>query len=408
MFQSKEFGCMLMFAGTCIGAGMLALPLSTAGSGFILSSFILVFAACTCVVTSLLILEAVTKSPDNLRNLSSISEFSLGKVGKITCSISYLVLLFSLSCAYVSGATSMIQANLHVLDTTCHTTLINCIYICVIAMVVHQGHRVVDISNRILFSLKALCFFALIILLLGSIQWALLLDLNIDWTLSVNAIPVLFFSFGLQIVVPTVFYYLDRDIARTRRCILLGSLIPFIVYLVWLVFTLGLLPRYGNPSFANFLSSHSANNIGDFFFYINKQNPLTTLLLIAFAHTAIATSYATVSLSLRDFIQDAFKLSHTTKGQCAATLLTYLPTLLLVTLAQNVFQQALNFSAAVITIVLIFVPIAMVTVIRKRNISGGYTAAGGTMFHGLLAVIGAMLFVAGLMASFGYLPTLSQ
>ncbi len=388
---------------------MLGLPLSASGPGFLISLILLTIAALTSIITSLLILEVLSKTPDSVKSFSSMSAYTLGSTGLIFCTVAYLVLLLALSCAFVSGGASMIKANLHANGISAPNHFISVTYVFIIACVVYKGHQTVDWANRILFSLKGVCFFLLTALLFHDIKIPLLIDTNNSTRFIASAIPILFFSFGLQIVVPSVFYYLNKNIKSTRKAIIAGSLLPFTVYVIWLTVTLGILPRYGAHSYADFLTTHDNNNIGDFFLYINKGSNLTTLLIIIFANVAIATSYATIALSLKDFIRDSLRISLSRRGNITSTLLTFVPTLVLVMFASDIFQQALNFSAAIITIVLILIPIAMVIAIRRQKnpANDGYTSAGGTTLHILLAFIACILFVTGILASMDKLPTLS-
>ncbi|MCV5941987.1 tyrosine transporter TyrP, partial [Escherichia coli] len=57
MSRSKVFGSTLIIAGTTIGAGMLALPLASAGIGFTTSLVIMLSLWALMAFTALLMLE---------------------------------------------------------------------------------------------------------------------------------------------------------------------------------------------------------------------------------------------------------------------------------------------------------------------------------------------------------------
>ncbi|MCY4045864.1 MAG: hypothetical protein OXE99_12370 [Cellvibrionales bacterium] len=410
MINSKLIGSTLIFAGTCIGAGMLALPLSASGPGFLISVGLLCLAAFVSTWTSLLFLEALDKTPEDVQNFSSLSRYTLGPIGQFICVLACFTLLFSLSCAYVSGGTSLIYASIEEFGFHFSKSTISAFYVLFVGSIVLSGHKTVDWLNRCLFSLKGICFIILIALLLPGIKAPLLTDVKNSTPYVWSAIPVLFFSFGLQIVVPTIYHYLDENVKLTRKAIIIGSILPCVVYILWLAVTLGVLPRYGERSYSTFFSQFNANQIGDFFLYIYRGYSWIDIVTNLFAHIAIGTSYCTIALSLKDFIMDICRFPASKRNNFIAVIIAFFPTLLLVIFAPDIFQVMLNFTAAVITIAFVFIPIAMVIRLKhdKRcHNKEGYTVSGGWPLQLTVTIIGIILLVTGLLASVGKLATLS-
>src|SRR3990167_3066784 len=106
MFDFKLLGSILLIVGTSIGAGMLALPIATAQLGFV-GSLILLF-SCWFVMTAgaFLILEVNLWLPQN-SNLVSMAKATIGPLGQIISWITYLLLLYSLLCAYIAGGSDL-------------------------------------------------------------------------------------------------------------------------------------------------------------------------------------------------------------------------------------------------------------------------------------------------------------
>src|SRR5438552_1817543 len=102
----KFVGGVLLIVGTCIGAGMLALPIATAELGFIGSCILLV--VCWLVMTygALLLLEVNLWMPQN-SNLISMAKATIGPSGQIISWVTYLLLLYSLLCAYIAGGSDL-------------------------------------------------------------------------------------------------------------------------------------------------------------------------------------------------------------------------------------------------------------------------------------------------------------
>src|ERR1700730_4739719 len=104
--MSKErgsvFGGMLLIVGSCIGAGMLGLPVITGISGFF-PSLIMFFIAWAFMLACALLLIEVNGWYHHQVNLLTMVGDTLGKVGKAICWVSYLFLFYALLVAYISG-----------------------------------------------------------------------------------------------------------------------------------------------------------------------------------------------------------------------------------------------------------------------------------------------------------------
>ena len=106
--NKKIFTASLLIAGTTIGAGMLALPIVTAVSGFMPS--IIVFAICYLfmMATGLLLVEALSWYKGEF-NLVSLATTLLGPFGKWLAWLLYLFLFYTLTVAYTAGGADILQ-----------------------------------------------------------------------------------------------------------------------------------------------------------------------------------------------------------------------------------------------------------------------------------------------------------
>src|SRR5690349_15788542 len=100
--NSKLIGSILLIVGTCIGAGMLALPIATAKLGFIGSIILLVAVWMVMTVGAFYILEVNLWMPQN-SNLITMSRATIGPIGQIISWINFLLMLYCLLCAYIAG-----------------------------------------------------------------------------------------------------------------------------------------------------------------------------------------------------------------------------------------------------------------------------------------------------------------
>ena len=101
--KNKILGSALMIAGTTIGAGMLAMPLTSAGMGFGATLALLIGLWALLAYTGLLFMEVYQTAPRQDVGVASLAEQYLGIGGRLSATISLLVLLYALLAAYISG-----------------------------------------------------------------------------------------------------------------------------------------------------------------------------------------------------------------------------------------------------------------------------------------------------------------
>src|SRR5262245_13572036 len=103
MFKSNRLiGGILLVAGTTIGAGMLAIPVVSSFGGFFSSFALLFFCWLFFFYTAWILLDVNLASP-GAENLISMVGRALGPLGKAVCWVAYLLLLYSLTAAYIAG-----------------------------------------------------------------------------------------------------------------------------------------------------------------------------------------------------------------------------------------------------------------------------------------------------------------
>ena len=106
MADGKVLGGILLIAGTAIGAGMLAMPISTGVVGFANAMFIICLTFVYMLVCLFLLLEAKLHCQGS--NIISMARETLGAKGSTIAWISFLLLLYSASAAYISGGGSLL------------------------------------------------------------------------------------------------------------------------------------------------------------------------------------------------------------------------------------------------------------------------------------------------------------
>ena len=402
MTQSKIFGSTLIIAGTTIGAGMLALPLASAGIGFTTSLFIMISLWGLMAFTALLMVE-IHQYADKDATLHSLAKQILGEKGKWVASFAMLFLFYSLCAAYIAGGGTQFThrlTDLAGLDIS--NSLGTLIFTLVVAVIVTVGTSTVDKVNRLLFAGKMIAMIAVLTFLAPNVSQSYLLSMPLGQGLVVAAIPVIFTSFGFHGSIPAIVKYLDGDTPSLRKAILCGSAIPLVIYIFWQLVTLGVVSQ---PELVeNSGLSALIVTLGQ---TVHQSNLSSTIGI--FADLALLTSFLGVSLGLFEFMGDTIKKKKIGANRTVAAIITFVPPLVFALFYPQGFIMALGYAAIALTILAIFLPVVMVIKVRNQEQYNGenqYQVKGGKVALTMTAAIGLMIITSQVFISLGILPSL--
>lgn len=404
MTQSKIFGSTLIIAGTTIGAGMLALPLASAGIGFGTSLLIMIALWALMAFTALLMVE-IHQYADKDATLHTLAKQILGQKGKWIASFAMLFLFYSLCAAYIAGGGAQFTHRLtEFAGIEISNPLGTLLFTLLVALVVTIGTSTVDKVNRLLFAGKMVAMIIVLSFLAPNVSQSYLLSMPLEQGLIVAAIPVIFTSFGFHGSIPAIVNYLDGDTPSLRKAILIGSAIPLIIYIFWQIVTLGVVsqPQLVENSGLSALIVTLGQTV--------HQSNLSSIIGV-FADLALLTSFLGVSLGLFEFMGDTIKKKNIPLHRMAASVITYLPPLVFALFYPQGFIMALGYAAIALTILAIFLPIVMVIKVRSNQVfqpQGGtqYQVRGGKLALTMTATIGLMIVTSQIFISLGVLPAL--
>ena len=180
-----------------------------------------------------------------------------------------------------------------------------------------------------------------------------------------------------------------------RWAILLGSLIPFVAYIVWEWLILGLVPANGLQVALNQgqMATHVLEDV--------TGNPWVSTIAQAFAFFAIATSFISVSLSFVDFLADGLKIDKTPKGKVILCNLVLLPPLFFAIIYPQIFLTALSYAGGVGVVILFgLLPAAMSWRGRYAKKLGGKQLLPGGKFA-IMLIVAFSLVVMGIQLTMG-------
>jgi tyrosine-specific transport protein len=249
-------------------------------------------------------------------------------------------------------------------------------FVILFGFVVYQGTRTVDLWNRVLMFGKILAFIAIIFLGVSYISPKYLLYDDPKFTFF--SLPVLIISFGFHNMVPSLNAYFGGNVKRTRRTILLGSCFVLVVYLIWQLIVLGIVPVKGpNGLISNYKNDREASQALMGILGISWIGVFAQFL----AFFAILTSFLAQALSVMHFLGDGLKIKAEKKENIWLCLLTLAPPCILSLIYPQLFFKALNFAGGFCAVVLFGVlPVLMTWVGRYRlKMLSSYTVRGGKL-----------------------------
>lgn len=392
-------GSIAIVAGTAIGGGMLALPLATASLGTLPAFLLLVVIWGISIYTSLLMLEI------NLRtgvgdNVHAITGKILGKVGQLIQGASFMSLLFALTMVYLMGGSSLLETRFEPLGITMNNQVAVLLFTVFFGGLIAVGVKWIDKVSRVLFTSMVILLVIVVAFLLPEVDISAMLsstgselvtgsELNNLW---LAAIPIVFTSFGFHVCIATIVRYLDGDAVSLRKILIIGSTIPLVSYILWLMVTLGTLGGDRVYGFEGSLPLLVTALQG------LANSELLKQCIDLFANLALITSFLGVTMSLFDYVAELTRAKDDFSGRAKTWLITFIPPLLCALYYPDGFFKVLGFAAIPLVIMIIFLPIAMALKQRKQNL-GGYQVSGGSAALGVAGVLGAVIIAAQLLVA---------
>lgn len=326
----------LLIAGTTIGGAVLALPILTAQLGLFPTLILYVLCCFVMMVTGLVLLEVTLWYPDET-NLLTLAKRTLGLGGEVITLLLYLFLFYSLMTAYIAGVGDLFGTFLPF-----QPFMLKTIALLVLFPILWGGASCVGRVNGWLMLLLFVTYLIFIVLGFPLIDFQHFERAN--WNKFLFALPITFTAFSYQGTLPSVIHYLDRDRSKVRKAIVIGTLIPLVVYIFWQVVVIGNVPFYGPQGLQEALEKGSPA-IGPITHWI--QWPLLESVGWLFGFAALVTSYLGVALGLSDFIADGFRGRGYTLSRFWILFLALIPPFIINLTYPGLFLKALDLAGGI-------------------------------------------------------------
>ncbi|MDU7463397.1 MAG: aromatic amino acid transporter [Haemophilus haemolyticus] len=396
--MNKTVGSTLLVAGTMIGAGMLAMPLTSAGIGFGFTLVLLLGLWALLTFSALLFVE-LYQTAESDAGIGTLAEQYFGKAGRIIATAVLIIFLYALIAAYVSGGGSLLK---DLLPESFGDKVSVLLFTVIFGSFIVIGTHSVDKINRVLFFVMLAAFAVVLSLMLPAIKFDNLMATPIDNALIISASPVFFTAFGFHGSIPSLNKYLGGNVKALRISILAGSAITLCAYILWQMSTHGLLTQ--NEFLQLLKEDATLNGLVKATLAITGSNVIAGAVKL-FSTLALVTSFLGVGLGLLECIEDLLKRSfNISAGRISLGLMTFIPPLVFALFYPEGFILALGYAGQMFAFYAVVLPVSLVWKARRTHTNLPYKVWGGNLTLIIVLVLGVIITSIPFAIRAGYLP----
>lgn len=399
--MNRIIGSILIVAGTTIGAGMLAMPIISAHVGFGTMALILIAIWIAMCYTSVVLVEVYKfNKPED--GLNTLTHKYLGNGGAILTAVSMLSLMYALVSAYITGGGDILRTSLDQwLGIQLNPQWSGFVFALLFGGIISLGTRIVDLSTKLVFTIKLIFLFFVILFLTPHIKLENLAHLPSNGLIVLSTIPIIFTSFGFYVVIPSLVQYLNGDSKKLKSVFIIGSAIPLIIYLIWELAVLG---SIDNQTFATILKKNSG--LEGLLLAIREiqESSFVKIAMNVFAAAAILTSFWGVTLSLYHYIKDLAKHRPSIKKPITSLTLTFLPPLVFALFYPDGFIIALGYASISLVILALIMPMLMLQKAQKQ--AGIQSSILQKLIFAALWALSFIIILLQILMSMGEIPSM--
>ena len=384
--MKKQLSAISLLAGTAIGSGMLSLPLVLAKYGLLFGCAMMIAFIWVAYFSSIIRSELNIYSQSDF-SLKDVGTYFSGKIASQIGSVSLKLLSYSLIAAYLHGLASLLNLFLTV-DLKCLIVLISAITI----LLLYFSNSLISKINKALF----ICLISVFILVtLGMLLKSGLGELKIPGAQKLSldsfalALPIIFTSFGFQGSLHSLTKFVNNDRNIIKKACLFGSIIPAIVYILWLCSTILII--YNNDPALFGKMTHGDIEISEMIMCLSHISNLPYLknMFWIISLLALLTSIIGVGIAL-------FDEWNRTIGKVPSALITILPSAIVAICVPNAFIKILGVSGMILAVLAIFLPTFLYFKMLKKHkeIVISFPKKCGIV---TLVIVGIAIFIAGLL-----------
>lgn len=353
----KLLQSIFLIIGTAVGAGILALPISTVSLGFRGSLIALLITGGFMTYAALNLIKARLCFSEDV-DLATMTTTLLGKGTNAVIEFCYLVLLMALVSLYITVGSAWITDLLETYaGVTASSTIVQIGFTTAIATLIYSGMANLVNVNQLITSLKLFFLTMLILLSFPEVK-----KINLE-PYSIVSIPatlsMLLTTFGFAIVMPSLATYLNQDKKKLYTALMIGSLVIILAYIAWEFISFGVIgpQETGLAGFAK--SQDKGIAVINTLSHI-VQKPSFTTFGFGVMLTAVLTSFIGVGLCLYHYLKDALPIKNLRAKSITAILSGFATPVLIVNLYPTGIASILSFAGIFVAVILGLLPTALV------------------------------------------------
>jgi tyrosine-specific transport protein len=314
--------------GTVVGAGILGIPYVIAKTGFLYGALLIILIGLAYVFVNLFVGEIVLRTKKQ-HQLPGYAEKYLGKWGKSIMAISVLIGAYGALIAYLIGE----GATLYSIFGFGTPLLYSLIFFVVVFFIISKGVKATGKAELILISLLFL-----VIILIGFFSYDKIEMVNLS-TLDISKIlipyGVIIFAFLGLPSIPEMQEQLGKEKKKMKKAIILGSIIPIVLYLVFSLIIVGII---GLENFEVLQPNERIATVALSLY----SHPILGIFANLLAVLAMFTSFLTIGIAMTEIYEYDYGLR-----RIWALLLTFSLPLLIVLLNFTDFIAVLGLTGAI-------------------------------------------------------------
>lgn len=304
--------------GATVGAGVLGIPYVVSQSGFWTGMAVIVALGIATLILNLYMGEVVLRTEGN-HQISGYAEKYTGKPGKLLAGAFMIFGIYGALVAYMIGIGNAASAALggnHILYSLA--------FLAIGSLVVIRGIKSLGLAELLITSLMVAVVMLIPLFSASNLQ---ITNLH-GWDTQKLMVPfgVVLFAFMGSAAIPEMREELGRNRKQLRKAIIIGTLIPLVIYILFAAVVVGLVGD-------GFSSLKEDERIATIALKLFVQ-PEIALLANLFAVITMTTSFMALAYALRGTLQYDFKANK--KAAIAATLLVPLAIFLIDALAADI------------------------------------------------------------------------
>lgn len=357
--MQKGITSTLLVAGMCIGGGTIAIPMVLAKLGIIPSAIITLLVWFLNYYPSLAGMELNLRSERGL-SLGALGRIFSGRGAQIVGEISVKVLSYAALTMYLCGSASILQKLLEVyFQCEIAIEIIETVIAVFGAILFFFPFKIVSSVNNVMFA----GFIGIFIVLLGTMLQFVNCS-NMPWIVNptikdvMSVCPVIFASFGYQLILHTLRDYNGRNAVSIKRSIFIGSFVPALIYIIWPATALNVISNSNPEFFAQLIAGKI--EVGNFVKELANISSISNFQVLVWwmSILAILTSYVGVGVGLAESMNMTFEkhVKSVSARKVLSALTVIAPAYLVAVLVPNAFIKILGFVGAMVATIGVLVP----------------------------------------------------